>query len=191
MLPLLVALAALVALGSAGLSLVHLRRVGRVASADDAALATALKRVAPESRIAELSRRATGEWEARLARELLATEDASARVALVNDALADVARALEAGAGWPSAAIRIDALGAVLLVAVAVLTHRLDAVLPIVGVAGAGLVVVVEASRRAKRLASAQRAAVDALIEVVAAPFAGDAPPPPRRRGHRRGASRT
>jgi hypothetical protein len=184
---LLVAIAAAFAVGAAGLSFAHLRRVAAVAAFDARSLATSLKRLPPAERIEALARRGGDRWEGRLAGDLLAAEDASARLAIVNDALADVDGELRASAGWPSAAVRIDAFGALLLCAIAVLAHRLDAVLPIVGVAGAGLVGTIECGRRARKLASEKRAAVDALVDAVASPFLGDATPPPtRRRGRSR-----
>lgn len=142
--------------------------MARVASRRDAALAEALKRTALDRRLSELARRGgRGSWAAQLASELLALDAPEARVAHVNEALAELERRLCEGAAWPAAALRIVVAGAVLSCAVAVLAGRTDAVLPVVVLGATGALGCVECGRRARRLAQAQRLVIDAIVDAA------------------------
>lgn len=183
----LVALTALVAFGAAALAWGHVRRVARATSIDAASLFIALRRLPLEARLAELERRTPpSTWEHRLAGDLAGAAGEAERIAVVNDALAAVEAELSAGAGWPSAALRIAIFGTLLGAALSVVVHRPDVILFLAVVGAVGAIAAVEAGRRAKRIASAKRASIDSLIETAL----GSPPPasvaPGRRAGRRR-----
>jgi len=156
--------AVFIAVLSAALSLSYLRRVVSLTSIDARALAASLERLPEEARLAEMQRRCPEGWERQLAIELVEAPGEPERVAIANDALADVAHRLDGGAGWPAAALRISALGALFVAAIAYLVQRTDLLLPVLGIGAAGLLASVEIGRRARSLASRQREALDALI---------------------------
>jgi hypothetical protein len=187
---LLVVLSSLLAASCAALAVAQVRRVARATSTDARALAASLRRVPAEVRAAELARRAPPEsWEGRLGVELGEAATDAARVAAVNDALADVARELEAGAGWPAAAVRLAAFGGLLLIALGLLAHAgAVAVTLAAGIGAGGAIVAALAGRRAGSLARAEREAVDALVDALALPAARRGPDAvePAGRGARR-----
>ncbi len=165
-----VLVAAAVALAGlcAALSWAQVRRVAVVTALDPKDTASSLLRRAEGDRVAELSRRApAASWEHRLAEELAEASGDAARVAAVNDALADLDLALEQGAGWPSAALRLSAFGGLLLAAVAYLLGRTDLIVAVIGIAAVGAVASADAGRRAKQLARKKREGIDALIAAV------------------------
>lgn len=163
------ALAGTFAIVALGLSSAQLRRVAHVASRRDAELAVALKRTAVERRLDELARRSEpGGWAGQLAHELLELEAPAARVAHVNEVLAELEHRLCEGSAWPAAALRIAVAGAFLSCAIAVAVGRIDTSLVAVAVGAVGALGSLECGRRAQRLASAQRAAVDAVVEAAA-----------------------
>jgi Flp pilus assembly protein TadB len=164
----LVALSALVAFGAAALAWAHVRRVLRVTSVDAQPIAIALRRLPLEARLAELGRRTEpSSWEHRLAVDLAATTADGERVAVVNDALAAVEAELNAGVGWPAAGLRIVVFGTLLSVALAVLVGRPEVIAFLVVVGALGGVATAEGGRRAKHIASTQRAAIDSLVEAA------------------------
>jgi hypothetical protein len=164
----LVALTALMALGAAVLAWGHVQRVARAASMDLGPISIALRRLPVEARLAELERRTRpATWEHRLAAELKAAAGDAERVAVVNDALAAVDAELSAGAGWPSAGLRIAVFGTLLCTALAVLARRLEVIAVLVVVGAIGALATAEAGRRAKRMAAAQRTSIDSLIEAA------------------------
>ena len=178
-------LAAALSLFAAGLAWSHARRVARVTSGQARALATALKRVAEESRVSELERRAPpGSFERTIAAALRDAPDDAAKIAAVNDALLDVEHALRQGVGWPRAGIRI-ALSSGLLLGLTtwLATGNLRVAVILVAVGGASALLCVEAGRSAARHTAAQRADIDALITVLAGHLAAQAPPQGERRG--------
>jgi hypothetical protein len=184
-----VALTVILGAGSAGLAWAHARRITRVTSTDVSALVIALKKLPEGERLPALSRRSRpGSFEHRVASEALAAPGDQARIAIVNDALADVEHTLRVGAAWPGAAIRIALFGATLLGVVAYLkADEIRWALAIVGIGGAAALACVEAKRAARRGAEAQRRAIDALVAVAFGALAEGAPDTPRRRSRRRG----
>lgn len=165
----LTAFAAVVSALSALLAWAQVRRVSTITSLDAASVARSLRRLPDDQRAPELARRsAAGSWEHSLATELVDAPGNGARIAAVNDAVAQIQLRLEERAGWPSAALRIAALSALLLAVIAIVVHRADAVLPVLAIGGAGVVVALDAKRRAQRGAKAQREAIDALVAAVA-----------------------
>ncbi|MFO0762302.1 MAG: hypothetical protein U0359_38035 [Byssovorax sp.] len=185
---LLIAMAVVLGAGCAWLSWAHVLRVGRATSGRASALAVALKRVPDAERVDELSRRADpGSWEHRFACEVGAAPTAAAKIVAVNDALGELDHLFQAGAGWPSAAIRIALFGGMLLAVSAWLDeHSLGAALGIAltGVLSAGACF--EAKRSAERRVAAERKAIDDLVAVAVGSLdAGDEPMPPERRARR------
>jgi hypothetical protein len=163
-----VAVAAVFAVVALALASAQLRRVARVASRRDAELAVALKRTAVERRLDELARRSEpGGWAGQLAHELLELEAPEARVARVNEVLAELEHRLCEGSAWPAAALRIAVAGAFLSCVVAVAVGRLDASLAAVAVGAVGALGSLECGRRARLLASTQRTVVDAVVEAA------------------------
>lgn len=163
----LFALAVLVGAGAAILAWSQVRRAAAPTKGDPAALAAALQRLPAETRLRELRRRAEpGSWEQQLATEALETPDESARVAVVNLALAEVEHGLSEGAGWPRASLRIALLGGALLAFVARLADE-DQIrwsLAIGAVGGLAALSCMEARRIAERHAATQRRAIDDLV---------------------------
>ena len=189
----LAVLAAALNLFAVGIAWSHARRVARATSGDARALATALKRVAEESREAELERRAApGSFEHLLATELRNAPDDAAKIAAVNHLLLDVEHTLHQGATWARAGIRISLAGDFLLGLCAWLateTYRAPLLFLAVGLASALLCL--EARRSATRHIALQRADIDALITIVIGRLADRAAPQgERRRGSGRRPSR-
>lgn len=178
--------------GCAALAWAHARAVAKVTSTDVGALVIALKRLPEAERLPALSRRARpGSFEHRVASEALSAPDDRARIAAVNDLLAEVENVLESGAAWPSAGIRIALFGAMLLGVIAyVWAYEIRWALTIVGIGGAAALACVEANRAAKRGVASQRRAIDALVLAAVGNLAEGAPDAPERRPRRRGARR-
>jgi hypothetical protein len=150
-----------------GLSLAHLQRVARVASRRDVDLARLLRATPVERRLSELALRGGHGWAGQLGHALIAMNGAADRVAHVNETLADLECRLDERVGWPVAALRISVAGAILACVPAVLAHRLNAVLIIVVLGAVGALGSIECARRARRLATAQRAVIDAVIDAA------------------------
>jgi hypothetical protein len=169
-----IAASAVVALAAAALAWAQAMRVVGASTVDVAKLAAQLKRAPLPDRPARLAEIAPdGSWERALAVELVEAPNDAARAVTANDALGDLARDLEAGAGWPSAALRIGGLGCVLVAVVTFLVYR-DALaaLPTLIPGFVGAAACVEAGRRAKAAAKARRRAVDELIDALMGPAA-------------------
>ena len=151
------------------LSRAHLERVRRVVSGQTTALTVALKRLPPAARLNALVTRAPrGSIELRLAEELRDARDEGARCDAMSDVLSDIDLAFEASASWPDAAARIAAYGCLLFAALALLTRAGPypaAALVVVGVLGAAFCV--SLGDRAKKLATEQRRAFDALVDAL------------------------
>jgi hypothetical protein len=163
----LIVAAVLLAAVSSGLSLSYLRRVMSLGALGARDLARSLGRLPIEQRLGELERRAPEGWARELARDLVAAPGEAERVAITNDALADVAHRLDEGAGWPAAGLRISAFGALLVAAIALLVQRMELILPVLAIGGAGALASLEIGRRGRSLAARQREGLDALIETV------------------------
>lgn len=175
----LIAVALVIAAACAALAWAQLRRVLRSASPDIRALATTLKRLPPHARVEELARRAeAGSFEHRLAQNLLEearADDKShaekARIAAVNDALADIDHTLSAGAAWPGVAVRVCARSSLLLAVIAFVVERsASSILPLLLIGGAGSFACIALGRRSQREARERRAAIDALVSVLLGP---------------------
>jgi len=190
-LALLLTLALLLGLGCALLAWSHVRRVGEATSSDIVALTLALKKLPDAERLPALARRAPpASWEQRLAADLLEAPTAAAKIAAVNDALADIDHTFRAGAAWPSGAIRIALFGGMLLGVTAWLAaQHLTGALGIVAASALSAAVSFEAKRSAERRVVAQRRAIDDLVTALVGRLAPDASAPlPERRSRRRSA---
>ena len=164
----LVALGVAVAVLGAWLSASQLVRVRSAVSSDAESGARRLARLPDADRPAALERAAQpGTWEADLARALANATDEAPRIAAVNEAVAELGLRLDERAGWPSAAVRLSAFGTMLLAVVAVIAQRVDLVLPLVGIGGAGVLVCAELARRSRAEAVRRKKAVDALVGAV------------------------
>jgi hypothetical protein len=151
-------------------------------------LMRALAALPEDERIVTLARLAGAlRWEGRLAADVLAASDERAKIAAVNDALAEVEHALHVGEAWPAASLRIALFGTTLLGIVAYLGARaLLLALAIVGVGASAALACVEAGRALRRHAAAERQAVDALIAVAFGSLAAAPLEMPEHRAHRR-----
>jgi hypothetical protein len=165
----LVGIAALLGAGCAALGWSYALRVLGATSGDVGAQVIALKKLPEEERLGALaSRSRPGTWEHQLAEDALAAPDDAARIAVVNEALTDLEHVFQAGAGWPSASIRIALFGAMLLgVAAFLVSRELRWTLTILGIGGVAALACVEANRAARRSAEAQRRAIDGLISTT------------------------
>ncbi|AUX45750.1 hypothetical protein SOCE26_072460 [Sorangium cellulosum] len=162
------------------------RQVARATSGDARALARSLRALPGEARLPELARRSPPEsWEHRLALAVMSAEGPRAKVAAANDLLAEVEQQLDLAAGWPPAAARLSALGAVLLATLSYLAKVGPSVLALVLGAGAASAIASTAAGRAGRAAAErQREAIDALVDAALGPLdraVGAAPERPRR----------
>jgi hypothetical protein len=172
--PYLVGASVVVALGASVLAWSHAIAVTRAAGGKLATIAAGLKRVPLEARPAALLERTEpGSWEHDLARELVEAPDVAWRVAAANDAVSDLAHALELRAGWPRSAARLAGAASFLLAVVAYIVDQgLDHTLGIIVPGAVAIAACVEAGRRATQATRASRKDVDALIEVVMGPVA-------------------
>ncbi len=139
-----------------------------------ATIAAQLKRVPLEERPAALLERTeSGSWENGFARDLVEAPDVAWRVAAANDAVSDLAHALELRAGWPRSAARLAGAASFLLAVVAyIVDHGLDHALAILIPGAVAIAACAEAGRRATAATRASRKDVDALVEVVMGPIA-------------------
>ncbi|MEJ7728804.1 MAG: hypothetical protein WKG00_06280 [Polyangiaceae bacterium] len=184
---LLAALAVLVALGSAAMARAHLARVGAAFDGHPSLDRSALLRVPLADRAATAASRARpGGWVASLAAELEAARDDDERVVMTNDALGELARALEVGAGWSAAAVRVCLSATLLLAVAAFLLGEPMAALPVCAIGGIGALACAEIGRRARGLATRQRERADALVEVLLPDLAGRGRAAPARPSRRR-----
>lgn len=155
-------------------------------------LARALEALPEVERLTALARLAgPSHWAGRLAVEVLEANDERVKIAAANDALAEVEHALRSGEAWPATSLRITLFGSTLLGIVAYLAMRAPLLaLGILGVGAAAALACSEAGRALRRLAVAERQAVDALVSVALGSLARAAPEMPERRAHRRPAQR-
>lgn len=108
-----------------------------------------------------------GGWEHRLLDELAAAPSDAAKVAAINEHLADVNHQLRSRADWPATAIRIVLLGSC---AVCVVGFALGARLELAVVAAIGLISAGAcglASKHGDTLATRQRDRIDNLIRAM------------------------
>jgi Flp pilus assembly protein TadB len=186
---LLIGLSLVLSAASAALSWRHASRVAGATAGDTRSLAHSLRALPPEARLLELSRRApAGSWEHRLALALLEAAAPQARVAVANDLLMELERRLDAGAGWPPAAVRLSALGAGLLATLSFLAHAGLATIVAVLAAGAlGALASAAAGRAGRAAAARQREGIDALVDAT---LGGTVAPGASGRAARRGSRR-
>jgi hypothetical protein len=183
---LFIALSLAVSSACAALSWQHARRVARAVRGDATSLARALRSIPGEARLPELARRApTDSWEHRFAVALMDAAEPRARVAAANDLLAEVELQLDIGAGWPPAAVRLSAFGAMLLATLSFLTRAgLPAVVLVLAAGAVGALASAAAGRAARLAAVRQREAIDALVDAALGPLVtdrGGPREPPRR----------
>jgi hypothetical protein len=164
-----------VAIGCVAACFERLRRVHRAAAFDFAALSGALGRSADAMRLAELRDLLVAEgssWEGELVAEALDAESASARKALVNERLGDLASDLGWGQRIPVVAARLSAAGALCILFFALAIGRgggvsLADIVSIIGWGGAGMVGALATGREADKVASEIRRGVDAWVARV------------------------
>lgn len=147
----------------------HGARVGRVLAALADLRPGRLRALPGERRLDHIATRAQpGEWLALLAGELRTEATSRGRVLLIDEALADVERRLDASAAWPSAAIRVAAFGGLGLGLAAYLTGSgaMAIVASCSGLLGAALAAAARA--RAVERARACRASIDELFDALA-----------------------
>lgn len=156
------------------------------------ALSLALKALPEIERLTALARLAgPSHWAGRLAAEVLEANDERAKIAAANDALAEVEHALRLGEAWPATSLRITLFGSTLFGIIAYLALRAPLfALAILGVGAAAALACSEAGRALRRLAVAERQAVDVLVSVALGSLTRAAPEMPERRAHRRPARR-
>ena len=180
---LLVATAALVQIACVALSWAHFARVSSTVPPGAAKLSAALKRTPRDDRIAELVRLAPpSSWPHRVAAEMLQASSDLARIAALNEVLAELEHDLVRVASWPAAAVRVALLGSVLPAVAAYFAGEQGAVPVLLALGLTGAVFAAEAGRRAKHRASAARTAVDALAHALAGHLDGGAPTARERR---------
>jgi hypothetical protein len=153
-------------------SAVRLYRVRTALRSSPADLARAVGRAGGVERLRRMAAetRAAGvEWEADLLDDVLAAPSETARVAITNEHLGDLAARLDWWSHVPSAAARLSIAVPLCAVFFALARRGLawPSVLPTVACAGAGAGAVVSlwAGRRADRIAAGLRAGVDVLVE--------------------------
>jgi Flp pilus assembly protein TadB len=170
----------------------HASRVARAISVDARALARSLRALPGEARLPELARRSPAEsWERRLALALMDAADLRAKVAAANDLLAEVEQQLDLGAGWPPAAVRLSALGALLLATLSLLARAgLVTIIVVLSAGTLGALVSAAVGRAGRAAAERQREAIDALLDAVLGPIdVGERTPSAPARRSRRGRS--
>ncbi|WP_156339126.1 hypothetical protein [Chondromyces crocatus] len=152
-------------------------RVGAVTAPDIAGMTRLLRRMPEKERLAVLSREAApGSFEGRLARALMDVSGAGARVAIVNELLAEVGHETELGSAWSQTASRLAALGGLLLATSAYLMGAPPrTVVVVLGTGAASAVWAAALGSRARVEAVKQREIVDALVSAVM----GDVVEPP------------
>jgi hypothetical protein len=150
----------------AAISWKHPARIARATCGDARELARSLRALPGEARLAELARRSPPEsWEHRLSVAVMTAADPRAKIAAANDLLAEVEQRLDVGAGWPPAAARLSALGALLLATLSFLARGGPSVIALVlGAGAAGAIASAAAGRAARAAAARQREAIDALV---------------------------
>lgn len=153
----------------AALSWRHPVRIARATWGDARELARSLRALPGEARLIELARRSPPEsWEHRLSVAVMSAADPRAKIAAANDLLAEVEQRLDVGAGWPPAAARLSALGALLLATLSFLAQAGPSVIAVVlGAGAAGAIASAAAGRAGRAAAERQREAIDALVDVA------------------------
>lgn len=162
-------LAIALSLAAAYVGMLRLRRVAKALSVDPVELARIMGRGAGRRRVAEMARVLRDEgaiWEADLFEAAL-HESEEARVIAVNEALDDLASALNWGRELPASAAKISILGALCIICAKLAGGDLSArsMLEILAWGGAGAVASLSAGGEAKRMAAAVRKNVDMLVE--------------------------
>jgi hypothetical protein len=167
--PYLVAVSATVSAAASAFAWRHALAGGKARGGNVAAMTAQLKRVPLAERPKALLERAPeGSWQKTFASEIVEAPTEAWKVAAANDAISDLAHALDLRAGWPRAAARVAAAAAFLGAIVAYIVDReLDHTLAICVPGAIAIVLCVEAGRRAKDAAKACRKDMDALVEVV------------------------
>jgi hypothetical protein len=166
-------LAMIFALGAVAICLERLRRVHRAVTFDLDALAGALGRTGDAERLrlaCELMVEEVGEtWESEIVRAALDAKSPSARTALVNEQLGDVASALAWGNRIPIAAARLSAMGTmcVLFFSLAGGNMPMGDVMPLIAWGGAGVLGALSIGREADRCAGEMRRGIDAWVTRV------------------------
>src|SRR5262249_14222365 len=142
----------------------------RGARGDARVLAGVLRRTPPEERGARLASAAKpGSYETRISAAFNEAQSAEERTFSVSDALADIDRDIDERSGWPAAAARLGAFGAMLIAGLAYLASGRWAMLLAGAAALPGIVVPIAVARRAKSDADTLRRDLDALVDALTA----------------------
>lgn len=156
----------------------QLRAVDEVALDDVEPLAIALKRTPRDARLSALvARSAPGTFAHRLGSEALGAPNDRARVAFVNELLADVDHALSSRSAWPKAAVRIAVLSGLLLASIAILANvDMSWAIAVASVCAAAGIGCAAAERAVVKRVEDRKRAVDVLVSVVLEPNASIVP---------------
>lgn len=163
-------LAALVVLGSALLSALHLRAIGRAVGPAARALVAELPRVERGARLDRLRGRVDGAaapFERQLAEGLGDAKTDEARAEAANEALGDLAAVLESRAKWSSAALRIVLLGGLLCAALCLIRQAFMSAGIVAGVIAVGAGATAWLGSKARGLDQSHRKTADRLVELL------------------------
>lgn len=128
----------------------------------------ALKRVPPTERVGVVLEKAPAKsWEADFARALADAHHPAERADVGSEAVGDVAALFGSRARWSDAALRVQALGGVLLTIVGFIRGDRVGALGALGIAIVGASVVLGFGRRTTHLEKEQRQRVDDLVGLL------------------------
>lgn len=188
---LLVLIAALFAGGCVALASAQLMAIARWTPTDLEISCRSLRQLPAADRAAALAERASG-WVRELGVRLGEARTPGMRVAATNEVLGEVARALDARAEWPSAAVRMAASSGLLVVSVALLVDAGAVVLILcVSLFGVAAVFASFAARRARVESRARKRTIDELVELCVPSSDLAERRPSSKRARRRSANRS
>jgi hypothetical protein len=143
--------------------------VARACAVDLDAVLPQLRALSGEQRAEQLERLAPSDsWEHELSSELLRAEGDGARLVAINDTLNSVDHRMLARDRWPWAAAWITGSGSLLIAVAGVLSGVGVELLWGLAAGAVGVVACLRARSSGRRLAARRRAAVDALVELLA-----------------------
>ena len=163
---LFVAITLLVSSACLALGWAQLSRLNKYPAPNLSELTLLLKKTDQSNRIEELLKYSGADsWEHRLGAELKNAPGESYKIAVINDALADVDHLLRERSGWPKASVRLCAFGT-MLCGVGAMLVRPDilVLLMVLGVGAGGALLCLMTSQKAERKAARARENIDAFI---------------------------
>ncbi|EYF08939.1 hypothetical protein [Chondromyces apiculatus] len=166
---LLVALALALALACAAGAWRYRDKVRRLSGGDVEATARSLRKLPREERLVALSQCAPrGSFAHRFALTVMEVRGDDARIAAVNELLAEAARVLDVGAAWSAVGTRLGALGGLLLATLMYLVGGPPAMIAaVLGLAATGAILAATLGASARAEAERQRRSLDDLVAVV------------------------